>query len=192
MYLFIDLETTGLPRGRIQPRIVSMAWELAGGPGDRGRIRSMLIRPFGFLIPPEAARIHGITTSQAKRDGVSLQSALHLLAADVEEQRPVIVVAHNLGFDWAVLEAECTLSGVPFPLAGLQKICTMHLARKVWPGESAALSAVSERLFGTPNIDAHNADADVRACAKVFFKLWPGAPHSLHQSGLDYAGSHFA
>lgn len=32
MNLFIDTETTGLPRGRVQPRIVSIAWIVADAP----------------------------------------------------------------------------------------------------------------------------------------------------------------
>ncbi len=171
MYLFIDTETTGLPRGRRQPRIVSIAWIVARELTQPRSLRSMIIRPDGFLIPHEATALHGITTARARREGIALDVALRQLTLDVETHRPARVVAHNLDFDRTVVDAEYELLGMPSALAGLDGACMLELSRSRWPGRRATLGKVHERLFGAPVEQAHDARADATACMRIFFAL---------------------
>jgi DNA polymerase-3 subunit alpha/DNA polymerase-3 subunit epsilon len=186
MHLFIDTETTGLPCGRRQPRIVSIAWIVAREPTLPRLLRSMIIRPDGFLIPAEASAIHGITTAHARREGIALDVALRQLTLDVETHRPVRVVAHNLEFDRPVVDAEYQLLGLPSAFAGLDGACTLELSRSGWPAKRATLGRVHERLFGTPVEKAHDAGADVSACMRIFFALNGGGwrpPPTVTDSG---------
>lgn len=69
MYLVVDCETVGLPRdwrAPIQdldnwPRAVQVAWKTYDSQHRETSSRCWIVKPEGYRIPPEAARIHGIT-----------------------------------------------------------------------------------------------------------------------------------
>src|SRR5687767_12163801 len=96
MILFFDVETTGLPTRRqadyselsVWPRIVSISWALFRDPATKIKHHYSIIRPDGFVIPQESARIHGITNELALRDGESLRKVLANLIRDIELQKP--------------------------------------------------------------------------------------------------------
>jgi DNA polymerase III epsilon subunit-like protein len=75
MLLFIDTETTGLPKYSTTdptekwPRVVQLAWSLYDNDGNRESQESYIIYPTDFTIPMDSARIHGITTERAKAEG---------------------------------------------------------------------------------------------------------------------------
>ena len=202
MNLFIDTETTGLPRGRVQPRIVSIAWIVADAPTQHRSLKSMIVKPHGFLIPDEVSAIHGITTDRARREGIALDAALGQLALDVKTYRPQRVVAHNLGFDRPIVEAEDRLLGLDCALGGLDGVCTVALSRGRWPNQPAKLGDVYRRLFGVPLEGAHDARHDVSACMRIFFALHGGPPTggnddeegrhagALIERVLDWAADH--
>src|SRR3989338_5165640 len=74
LYLFLDTETTGVPRSRsappaaIQqwPRLVQIAWAAYGEAGNWVAMEAHLVYPAGFAIPAAAIRIHGISTARAE------------------------------------------------------------------------------------------------------------------------------
>lgn len=174
VYAFVDTETTGLPQGGLQPRIVSMAWIVADR-FDRPRAaRGAIVRPDGFAIPAAATAIHGISTARAKREGRALAAVLAEFAADLAGFGVRGIVAHNLAYDRPVIDAEYARLGMASPLAPLDGLCTMRAARRAWPGEGSSLGAVHERLFGSPVQGAHDAEADCLACCRIFFSLDPG------------------
>ena len=110
MLLFIDTETTGLPKYNATndierwPRIVQLAWSLYDTDGNRESQNSFIIYPTDFTIPMDSARIHGITTERAKNVGVSLHKVLPQFNADVEKAKTII--AHNLDFDLPIVNTE--------------------------------------------------------------------------------------
>jgi DNA polymerase-3 subunit epsilon len=194
-YFFLDTETAGLPTrptgqpGDLshQPRLVQLAWAtyvtdtfsalpLFAGQPDPLLESSHLIRPVGFTIPEDAARIHGITTERALVAGIDLGIALTLLADALGDAH--VLVGHNLTFDEAVLAAEYQRLNRPSPFrADLTRMDTMRLATPLcqlpgkygfkWP----KLAELHQHLFDADFPDAHDAAADVRACAVCFFEL---------------------
>lgn len=185
MFLFFDTETTGLPRSHSAPasdvanwpRMVQIAWVLADPHGRELTTRAHVVKPAGFTIPREAANIHGITTDLALREGVDLGAVLAEFSADLK--RSVNLVAHNIDFDSRVVSAEYFRMGVrASPLDGKPHQCTMRTSTQFcrlpggprgfkWP----TLQELHLRLFGSEFGEAHNAAADVRACAKCYFEL---------------------
>jgi DNA polymerase III subunit epsilon len=183
MYLIIDCETTGLPRNWKAPisdlgnwpRAIQIAWSLFDKSGAHIESAAHLVRPEGFIIPEDVQRIHGITTDRAMAEGKALSDVLHQFreAADRSE----VVVAHNLRFDESVISAEYHRLRLPPPFAGKMRICTMTKSTDFcripgpygykWP----TLSQLHEELFKCGYEEAHDAGADVAACAKCFFEL---------------------
>ena len=70
MILVYDTETTGLPRdwnapltdSENWPRLVQLAWQLHTPDGKLVSRGNRIVRPDGFTIPYNAAKVHGITT----------------------------------------------------------------------------------------------------------------------------------
>src|SRR5439155_18153928 len=91
MYLFLDTETTGVPRRRGAPvrqwpRLVQIAWTAYDEAGRRLGAEAHLVRPAGFAIPAAAVRIHGISTGRARREGQPVGWVIERLLRAVREQ----------------------------------------------------------------------------------------------------------
>ena len=182
MLLFLDTETTGLPKYsetdpvKKWPRIVQLAWSLYNSDGERESRNSFIIYPTDFSIPMDSARIHGITTDRAKAEGVSLYKVLPQFNEDVE--RATALVAHNIGFDLPIVNTEFLRCRVETNLLKKQAICTMKPPQIVslcklpsksgrgykWP----TLNELHKQLFQEEFADSHNAGADVEACARCY------------------------
>lgn len=184
MLLFVDTETTGLPKSSPDdrekwPRVVQLAWAIYDTDGNRESLESHIIYPTDFTIPHETARIHKITTERAKKEGISLHKVLPLFNADLE--RSDTVIAHNLAFDLPIIRTEFLRHTIPTNLSDKQTFCTMKTPQIIaycklpsksgrgykWP----TLNELHLQLFGTEFTGSHNASADVEACARCYFAL---------------------
>ena len=183
MYLVIDCETTGLPKDRnapIQdvdnwPRVIQLAWALYDETGTAVDAATCLIRPEGFIVPDDVQRIHRITTERALLEGKDIAETLQALAATAAKAK--VIVAHGLDFDVKTISAEFLRSGLEPPFGGKKRICTMLQSTEFcgiagkrgykWP----KLSQLHQKLFGSDFEEAHNAGADVAACARCLFAL---------------------
>jgi len=175
-YLILDTETTGTIRaGHPPPRLVEVAWLICDALGTIEERDERVVRPDGFAIPVNAARVHGITTGYARQVGVPLREALAALGLATGESS--LVVAHNLRFDRAVIAGECRRTGVLDPLATLPGICTMESTaafcriRRATGYKWPTLAELHQTLFGVPCERAHRAVGDAEACARCFFAL---------------------
>ncbi len=75
-----------------------------------------------------------------------------------------LVVAHNASFDMSVLRACLKEYDIPFP--SLDYLCTVKIARKLWPDlQKHSLDVVSN--FLNFNFKHHDAYDDARACANI-------------------------
>ena len=183
MYLFFDTETTGIPRSwkapasdlANWPRLVQMAWvECEEGGEIRGR-QQFIVRPEGFSIPPDATRVHGITTERAHREGVALKQVLEAFATAAGGSS--FAIAHNLDFDEKVLAAEFLRTRLKDPLPHLSRLCTMRAATDYcqlpgrygykWP----TLEELYRHLFDEALEGSHDAATDALACSRCFFEL---------------------
>ena len=183
MYLFFDTETTGIPKNykapvadlKNWPRLVQIAWSVTDINGIEIKSAEYIIKPDGFTIPGDAARVHGITDEIARQSGVGLKPVLEEITADISEA--VALIAHNLQFDEKILGAEFLRMGHLNHLDGKPKKCTMQASTDYckipgpygnkWP----KLQELYKKLFRENFDNAHNALADVRACSKCYFEL---------------------
>ena len=183
MHLFFDTETTGIPKNykapvsdlKNWPRLVQIAWLVFDDNANEVESAEYIIKPSGFIIPPDAAKIHGITTELATKDGAELLSVLDKIEPVIKNA--TIVIARNMQFDEKILGAELLRSGRKNSLETKRRICTMQSATNFcrlpgpygykWP----TLQELHAKLFKKAFRDAHNALADVRACAACYFEL---------------------
>lgn len=185
-FLFLDCETTGLPRTRCfstenvddWPRLVQIAWARYDAEGHLEDARCHIIRPEGFRIPPDSTKIHGITHAHARRAGRALGEVLDELLEALAFPGTTLV-AHNLEYDRNVILAEFVRTKRAMGIVELPGICTMRettelcqLPRPVgfgykWP----TLDELHYYCFGYSYAGAHDAAKDLEACARSFFKL---------------------
>ncbi|MFH1426969.1 MAG: 3'-5' exonuclease [Patescibacteria group bacterium] len=183
MFLFFDTETTGLPQNynapisdlNNWPRLVQLAWLTYNKDGQKIAGSNFIIKPEGFIIPEQASNIHGITTEKALTDGEDLEKILLNFAKTISDSK--IIVAHNISFDEKIIGAEFLRKKIPHNLFESIRVCTKEEATDYcqlpgnygykWP----RLAELHVALFGENFADAHDALADVKACAKCFFEL---------------------
>jgi len=184
-YLFFDTETTGLPRNWNAPvtdlynwpRLVQLACVFYKD-GLEVKSCDFIIKPEGFLIPPDSSKIHGITNERALQEGVALQEALKEFENLVKQSD--YLVAHNMSFDQMIMGAEFLRNGLPNHLEGKKTICTKEISTNFCAIPSSSsfkefkwpkLSELHVKLFGEDFKDSHNAFVDVLATAKCFWEL---------------------
>ncbi len=184
MYLIFDTETTGLPKNYQAPlddfsnwpRAVQIAWSLYDSEGNHWESYNYIIKPNGFIIPDEVAKIHRVTQERAMNEGIELHEVLEHFISDV--QKSEFLVGHNIDFDDKIVGCELMRENMFSPLTNANKICTMKSSVQVckipsprggykWPN----LTELYKHLFQTGFPEAHDALVDVKACADCFFEL---------------------
>lgn len=183
MYLFFDTETTGLPKNwkapvtdvNNWPRLVQLAYLQYDEFGNKESEGDFIIKPEGFIIPPESSKIHGITQERALQEGENLYDVLLHFANIISESD--ILVAHNMAFDEKIMGAEFLRNNMRNIIAEKRKICTMESTVEFCdiPGQYGPkwpkLSELHNKLFHTGFDEAHNAAVDIWATAKCFWEL---------------------
>lgn len=185
-YIFFDTETTGIPPRpyptvkdvELWPRVVQIHWEIRDETGaELEAPASFILRPDGFVIPDDAARVHGISQAIAEKNGHPRQK---VFAQFADKVRNAVPVAHNFDFDAPIIEAELLRLNVELPLWDFPHICTMwqtldfcaipspHSPGKLKPPK---LSELFQKVFGEDFSGAHDAGNDVRAMAACFYEL---------------------
>lgn len=192
MILFFDTETTGvIPKGmehsplncaQQYPRVVQLSWQVVC---DDGGIREgdHIIKPDGFTIPDEAAKVHGITTDRAIAEGVEYKKAFLEFFNDLKNADRIC--AHNAQFDKGVLIAEYVRMTNRARAAKFSEFVakkplddTMYLTKDFVgarfsngkPGKYPRLEELYANLFNGESFPAHNSMEDVRALAKCYFE----------------------
>ncbi len=131
-------------------------------------------------IPSEATAVHGISTERARSEGQSAASAAEEITSFLAEQvaEDIPIVAFNARFDLTILDREARRYGVE-PLIervggdeGLLVVDPYVLEKKInqFRKGGRTLSILCED-YGIPLTDAHAADADALAAARLAWKL---------------------
>lgn len=125
-----------------------------------------LIHPAKMYFRPDFIDIHGISYDDV-RDKPYFPEVWQTLVEPflkTDADKPICLVAHNASFDMGVLRSCLDYYGMPLP--NIDYVCTLKIARKVWPDfESHRLTFLAEK-FGII-YDAHNALDDAETCGKI-------------------------
>lgn len=179
-----DTETTGLIDFKQdlmhpdQPRLVQLASVVAAADGTVVDEFCVIIQPDGWVIPDEAAAIHGITQERAIAEGIPVLEAL--MRFDAHKKLCGARVAHNLSYDKKIIAREYHLAEMAHDSEGITSHCTMVSGTSVckipspngrggykWP----KLTELHQHLFGTGFEGAHDALNDLRATMRCFFEM---------------------
>ena len=182
-FLFFDTETTGVPMNykapssdtQNWPRLVQLAWILTDDKGNKIHSENLIVRPDGFEIPTDAAKVHGITTEVAMKDGIPLSEAIDQFIEDLNTAK--YIVGHNIEFDKKIVGAEMIRLGLKDIMDSKKSHCTMQSSIDFCkiPGKYGykypKLQELYKKLFGIEFDNAHNATSDIEATEKCFWEL---------------------
>ncbi len=179
MYAIVDVETTGNHRGG--DRIIEIAIIITDG--------EKIIREYQTLVNPQKSinpyveKLTGIYESMVKSAPTFSEVAdevFNLLNGQV-------FVAHNVNFDYTLVEGELNRAGISF---NASQIDTIAYARRVFQGlQSYSLGNVCDSL-GIPHLDRHRAYGDTLATTQLFHLLLQkdndrSSLKAMLQQGLD-------
>lgn len=151
-YAIVDIETTG--GFGAKNKITEIAIIIHDGENELDRY-SALVDPESF-IPKNITALTGITNEMVQGAPTFYEVAKKVW--EMTEGR--IFVAHNVGFDYNIIKNEFSELGAKFQR---QKLCTIRLAKKVFPGKpSYSLGNLCEGL-GIPLQNRHRALGDTEA-----------------------------
>lgn len=182
-YLFFDTETTGVPKDynapasntNNWPRLVQLGWLLTDKEGNELSRGNEIVKPEGFVIPPDVVNIHGITTKIAQQNGKPLRTVVELFLRDSKQAK--YLVGHNVSFDQKIVGAELYRLGITDVISTKKSICTMKEGTSICkiPGHNGykypKLQELYIKLFGHSFEKAHDAMRDIAATKKCFFEM---------------------
>lgn len=192
-WLAFDTESTGVDTET--DRIVSAALVLVKGAMPLSS-RTWLIDP-GIPIPEAATAVHKITTEHARAHGQDPRDVLTEIS-DTLLISPAPIVGFNCPYDLGILAAETARYCAAAPnIASIRPVLDAlvldkHVDR--YRKGSRKLSAVCEH-YGVPlGQDAHGAEADALAAARVVWKIAKTYPEisgmtllQLHDAQVEWA-----
>lgn len=134
-----DFETTGLPDFKarsidpIQPHIVEMALIEYGDDGAEVGFDRVIVRPDGWVVPPDMTAIHGISHEQAMDEGIPESDAMAIFL--VAMARVDMRVAHNESFDRRIARIAMSRAGYQRSLIeafeALPSFCTCNSSKQI-------------------------------------------------------------
>ena len=158
-FAVLDLETTG--SSSEQDEIIQAGLVLIDETGEVAESFASLVQP-EKPIPLWITQLTGIADEDV-REAPALDD---ILAALVPLLQDAVLVAHNVGFDAAFLQAALDRCGY-LPFTG-RMLDTVELSRLLYPSmPSYQLSALTQAL-GIEHARAHRADSDALATARLF------------------------
>lgn len=178
--LAFDLETTGIDV--FEDRIVTASLiQLDGTKGKAATVKHDWIVNPGVDIPEGATKVHGITNERAQAEGRTPREAIAEINAHLERARAngIPVVGYNLGYDLTLLRAESERHGLtpaetPLVIDGF--VIDKHVDKFRKGGRK--LTDVAAH-YGVPFDNAHDADADSMASARVMYRMAEKYPAQL-------------
>lgn len=170
-----DIESTGVfPE---TDRIVTATVSVVGGGAPEDSV-SWLADP-GIEIPAAATNVHGITTEQARAEGREASAVVEEITSKLahEAQQGVPIVAFNARYDLTMLDREARRYDVE-PLVDRVDSASLFVVDPLVIDKQLDRYRKGKRtltdvcaIYGVTLSDAHAADADAIAAARVAWRL---------------------
>ncbi|MGK2932027.1 MAG: exonuclease domain-containing protein [Solirubrobacterales bacterium] len=196
-----DIETTGTDTEN--DRIVTAAVGVVGAELETVST-TWLVDP-GIEIPAEATAVHHITNERVQTEGLPAEMAVEEITEHLAELagQGIPIVAFNARFDLTILDREARRYGQVPLIERLENLASLlvidpYVLDKNYnmyrPGKRT-LTVLCES-FGIALDDAHTADADALAAARLAWKLANGTAElqgfdliELHERQIEWASA---
>lgn len=193
--IVVDIETSAFMRRGVRMRCLQLAWQLHSSGGTLLSAHNFYVKPEGWEVTKQASDFHGITTERAMKEGLPIKEVLTIFVGDLKQA--TVFVGHGIeNVDLPVIKQELTDCGFHDAAHQMAKqmhvYCTMKSSTPIvqlpsptgsyGPYKFPKLGELYEFLFVEKLEKAHDASADARATARVYFKLQELAQKTLISS----------
>ncbi|MPT31028.1 MAG: 3'-5' exonuclease [Chryseobacterium sp.] len=179
--LFIDTETTGIPKRwdlpysetENWPSAVQVSWIIYDENGNEIKRENCYIDVDDLKISDKSFKIHGITKEFLIKNGQARSFVLEKLSADIQKYQPVII-GHFTEFDIHTLSCDFYRAGLENPFQQSHFYCTMLKSKDYNLNPSVIylrLNQLFEFLFNEKMERSHDAMIDAEMTAKCFFEI---------------------
>ena len=172
-FAIVDIETTG--GFGAKNKITEIAIIIHNGEVELERF-STLVDPQSF-IPKNITALTGITNEMVKGAPPFYEVAKKVW--EMTENRTF--VAHNVGFDYNIIRNEFKELGAKFQR---KKLCTIRLAKKIFPGKSSYSLGVLCESLGIPLSNRHRALGDTEATSILFKMMFESNKNEAFETQL--------
>jgi len=182
MYAVIDTETSGLfdfakpADADGQPRLAHLAMILLDGELREEGIIDLLVRPEGWVMPPEVAAINHLPHELLLEKGLPVTDVLATYTDAVDAGR--IVVAFNAQYDTKIMRGELRRANIDDRFERTPNICVMRALTDICQipkanGRGYKFPKLAEAMahFQIEQHGAHSAGGDARSALELFRKL---------------------
>ena len=160
MYAIVDIETTG---GYASNNDITEISIVLHDGNQVVKAYETLIRPI-VSIPYYIQRLTGINPAM-----VADAPLFEEVARDIYDMlHGHIFIAHNVNFDYSFLKHHLAASGYDLIC---QRVCTVRLAKKTFPGLPSYSLGNLCRHFGIPIYNRHRAGGDTAATVQLFERI---------------------
>lgn len=201
VYLFLDTETTGLPKKRNAdpmdfdnwPYVVEIAWLLTDEFGLQVSGDKYIVKQ-NVKIPQEAIRVHHITNEDMNSKGVSPKVVYREFIEAVANCD--YIIAHNIDFDLPILQCELYRNGFNVSLYEKKHFCTMKAGKDFSysfdangrPKNPKLVELFSSLYFNVSSLPikgTHSALSDTLMTYRCFMKMMEQKPGLLNYNYQD-------
>lgn len=179
--LFIDTETTGIPKRwdlpysdtDNWPSAVQVSWILYDEFGSLVKKENFYINTGNLKISVASFRVHGITTEFLSKNGETRSFVLKKLSEDIREYHPLIT-GHFTEFDIHTLSCDFYRAGLENPFQQSHFYCTMLKSKDYVLNPDVdyfRLPQLYDFLFNEKMERSHDAMIDAEMTAKCFFEI---------------------
>ena len=191
--LFIDLETTGLPKTNgfnsyydytdfdkyDSSRIIEVGIIMTDDEGNTIKEYSSLAKPDNFTgLKPIITQLTGITDDDINSQGKPIYEVLAETRHFFEDPDTKLIISYNIGFDLNILLSELHRVNQSWSkqtiieINNTNKECAMELSKTVLKLDRfSKLCNVYKQLFNEESNQDHRALSDTKMCKDVYLKL---------------------
>lgn len=179
--LFIDTETTGLPKSwhlpygvdGNWPQAIQISWIIYTRNGEKIKEENHYINNKDFVVSPAAFKVHGLTAQFLSKNGMPHKTVLEKLSIDLEQYNPM-VIGHFTELDYHIISAGFFRESMYNPLLDCETFCIMIASQHLQQNPRSKflrLGDLYNLLFKKLLLNQHNALVDAAATAACFFEL---------------------
>ena len=193
--LFLDTETTGLPKKRnasiydidLWPHIIQISFIIYDTELNEitSKYDTIISLSDSVNISQDSVMIHGITRDQSLKFGISIYDALSNLYSAVNICD--LIIGHNISFDKQIVIVEYIRLNIKSNLSGKPTFCTMRNytnlcnipklsqtpTKNINPTsfKYPKLSELHKHIFNKNPSNIHNSYNDILICLRCYMKL---------------------
>jgi DNA polymerase-3 subunit epsilon len=169
--IVVDTETTGFKDADDVVQLAVIAMEK----GKELFSKAVYLKNQIPIDGTEAQKVNGITDELLSREGLApsevFSDFLALINSIIEKEHKVLLVAHNLSFDYRMISQMLKRYGLPCIPNGVVGCCTkefvksLNLPQSILP-DNRLLNCI--KAFNLNAQNSHDALDDARACMELF------------------------